>query len=57
MNKYGKSRNERTPFIQKLPGKSMIVDRSGLITGLIRLREWKNLQCVKLQGISLFPLG
>lgn len=43
MNKYGKSRKERTPFIQKLPGKSMIVDRSELITGLIHLREWKNL--------------
>ena len=28
---------ERTPFIQKLPGKSMILDRSGLITGLIHL--------------------
>jgi len=35
MNKNEKSRKERTPFIQKLPGKSMIVDRSGLITGLI----------------------
>jgi len=57
MNKYGKSRKERTPFIQKLPGKSMMVDRSGLVTGLIHLKEWKNLQYVKLQAISLFPLG
>jgi hypothetical protein len=38
MNKYGKSSKERTTFIQKLSGKSMIVDRSGLITGLIHLR-------------------
>ena len=39
MNKYWKSIKQRKLFTQKLASKSMIVDMSGLVTGLTHLRE------------------